>query len=56
MPMPRDIGIVDLMLDIPSADQSEWYEFLNTPNALYVLNDSPQGWKSVKACADVGMP
>ena len=26
--MPRDIGIVDLMLDIPSADQSEWYEFL----------------------------
>ena len=33
----------------------EWCEFLNTPAALYVLNDSPQGWKSVKACADVGM-
>ncbi|CAN5877398.1 amidohydrolase family protein [soil metagenome] len=28
MAMPTDIGIVDLMLDIPSADQSEWYEFL----------------------------
>jgi uncharacterized protein len=28
MAMPSDIGIVDLMLDIPSADQSEWYEFL----------------------------
>ena len=26
--MPTDIGIIDLMLDIPSADQSEWYEFL----------------------------
>jgi len=26
--MPRDIGIVDLMLDIPSEDQSDWYEFL----------------------------
>ncbi|MGI8711169.1 MAG: amidohydrolase family protein [Acidimicrobiales bacterium] len=28
MAMPTDIGIVDLMLDIPSADQSNWYEFL----------------------------
>ena len=28
MAMPTDIGIVDLMLDIPSADQSDWYEFL----------------------------
>ena len=28
MSMPTDIGIVDLMLDIPSADQSDWYEFL----------------------------
>lgn len=28
MPMPTDIGIVDLMLDIPSGDQRDWYEFL----------------------------
>jgi len=28
MTMPTDIGIIDLMLDIPSGDQSEWYEFL----------------------------
>ncbi len=28
MPMPTDIGIVDLMLDIPDADQAHWYEFL----------------------------
>ncbi|MCU1358459.1 MAG: putative TIM-barrel fold metal-dependent hydrolase [Acidimicrobiales bacterium] len=28
MAMPTDIGIIDLMLDIPSADQSDWYEFL----------------------------
>ncbi len=28
MAMPTDIGIIDLMLDIPSGDQSEWYEFL----------------------------
>lgn len=28
MAMPTDIGIVDLMLDIPGADQTHWYEFL----------------------------
>ena len=33
----------------------EWCEFLNTPASLYVLNDSPQGWKCAKAQADVGM-
>jgi len=33
----------------------EWCEFLNTPASLYVLNDSPQGWKSARAVADVGM-
>jgi len=33
----------------------EWCEFLNTPASLYVLNDSPQGWKCAKARADVGM-
>lgn len=33
----------------------EWCEFLNTPASLYVLNDSPTGWKSASAVADVGM-
>lgn len=33
----------------------EWCEFLNTPASLYVLNDSPQGWKSEKARRDVDM-
>ena len=29
MPMPKDIGIIDLMLGIPvSADNSEQYEFI----------------------------
>jgi predicted TIM-barrel fold metal-dependent hydrolase len=28
MAMPTDIGIIDLMLDIPSSDQRDWYEFL----------------------------
>jgi predicted TIM-barrel fold metal-dependent hydrolase len=28
MAMPTDIGIVDLMLDIPTGDQRTWYEFL----------------------------
>ena len=28
MAMPTDIGIIDLMLDIPTGDQREWYEFL----------------------------
>lgn len=33
----------------------EWCEFLNTPASLYVLNESPTGWKSEKASQDVGM-
>ena len=28
MTMPTDIGVIDLMLDFPSPDQSNWYEFL----------------------------
>jgi predicted TIM-barrel fold metal-dependent hydrolase len=28
MAMPTDIGIIDLMLDIPGPDQRDWYEFL----------------------------
>ena len=28
MPMPRDIGVIDLMLSIPDADTSRWYKFL----------------------------
>ena len=33
----------------------EWCEFLNTPASLYVLDDSPTGWKSEKAVRDVGI-
>ena len=28
MTMPTDIGIIDLMLDIPTGDEQDWYEFL----------------------------
>ncbi len=28
MSMPRDIGVIDLMLSIPDADTSRWYKFL----------------------------
>jgi predicted TIM-barrel fold metal-dependent hydrolase len=28
MTMPTDIGVIDLMLDFPSPDQHDWYEFL----------------------------
>ena len=28
MPMPADIGVIDLMMSIPSADQSDWYEYM----------------------------
>ncbi len=28
MTMPTDIGVIDLMLDFPSPDQRDWYEFL----------------------------
>jgi phosphatidylserine decarboxylase len=33
----------------------EWCEFLDSPASLYVLHDGPNGWKSPKAIADVGM-
>lgn len=28
MPMPTEIGIIDLMLELPSDDRGSWYEFL----------------------------
>ncbi|MEZ5140596.1 MAG: amidohydrolase family protein [Acidimicrobiales bacterium] len=28
MAMPTDVGVIDLMLDIPSTEQRDWYEFL----------------------------
>ena len=33
----------------------DWCQFLNSPDSLYVLHDGPNGWKSDKAVADVGM-
>ena len=30
MPMPTDIGVIDLMLGIPSGDPKRWYDFLRT--------------------------
>ncbi len=30
MPMPTDIGVIDLMMGIPSGDQARWYDFLKT--------------------------
>jgi phosphatidylserine decarboxylase len=32
-----------------------WCEFLSTSESLYVLNDSPSGWKSEEARREVGM-
>jgi phosphatidylserine decarboxylase len=32
-----------------------WAEFLDSPDSLYVLNDSPTGWKSPAAMRAVGM-
>jgi phosphatidylserine decarboxylase len=32
-----------------------WCEFLSSADSLYVLNDSPSGWKSVEAQRAVGM-
>jgi phosphatidylserine decarboxylase len=32
-----------------------WCEFLDSPESLYVLNDSPTGWKSAEAQRTVGM-
>ena len=28
MPMPTGIGVIDLMLAIPSDDMSKWYDFM----------------------------
>ena len=30
MPMPTDIGVIDLMMGIPSGDPKRWYDFLRT--------------------------
>ncbi|MCU1429505.1 MAG: putative TIM-barrel fold metal-dependent hydrolase [Actinomycetia bacterium] len=30
MPMPRDIGVIDLMMGIPAGDPRRWYDFLRT--------------------------
>jgi uncharacterized protein len=30
MPMPTDVGVIDLMLGIPSGDPKRWYDFLRT--------------------------
>jgi len=32
-----------------------WAEFLNSPKSLYVLNDSPEGWKSEQALKHLNM-
>jgi phosphatidylserine decarboxylase len=32
-----------------------WCAFLDTPDSLYVLNDSPSGWKSAAARAAIGI-
>lgn len=28
MPMPRDVGVIDLMMNIPGGDRSAWYSFM----------------------------
>jgi predicted TIM-barrel fold metal-dependent hydrolase len=30
MPMPSDVGVIDLMMGIPSGDPQRWYDFLRT--------------------------
>jgi predicted TIM-barrel fold metal-dependent hydrolase len=30
MPMPTDVGVIDLMMGIPSGDPKRWYDFLRT--------------------------
>jgi len=30
MPMPSDVGVIDLMMGIPSGDPKRWYDFLRT--------------------------
>ena len=34
---------------------NSWCEFLSSGDSLYVLNDSPSGWKCVEARRTVGM-
>ncbi|NJC81469.1 phosphatidylserine decarboxylase family protein [Planosporangium mesophilum] len=45
---PRVNAILKKVLDA-------WAEFLNSPESLYVLNDSPQGWMSPTARQAVGI-
>ncbi|MCG8591562.1 MAG: amidohydrolase family protein, partial [Proteobacteria bacterium] len=57
MAMPRDIGIIDLMLGIPGEDQSGWYDFMKPllldeqsrtlfkMPAQYMFKDIPQAGK-----------
>jgi phosphatidylserine decarboxylase len=45
---PRVNAILKKVLDA-------WAEFLNGPDSLYVLNDSPEGWMSEKAREVVGI-
>ena len=37
MAMPNDVGIIDLMLMIPSAEQSHWYDYMKP---LFLDSDS----------------
>lgn len=45
---PRINAIIKKILDA-------WAEFLNSPESLYVLNDSPQGWMSPAARDVIGI-
>ena len=45
---PRVNAILKKVLDA-------WADFLNSPESLYVLNDSPQGWMSPAARQAVGI-
>lgn len=45
---PRVNAILKKILDA-------WHEYLDGPRSLYVLNDTPQGWKSPEAQKAVGM-
>jgi hypothetical protein len=57
MPMPRDVGVVDLMLNIPGEDTSGWYSFMKpllldresrsvfSMPAQYMFKDIPQTGK-----------
>ncbi|MFY2859600.1 phosphatidylserine decarboxylase family protein [Mycobacterium sp. THU-M104] len=47
----RDPRINEMIKKILGA----WCEFLDSPDSLYVLNDSPTGWKSREACSTIGM-